>query len=91
VLLKPPHGRVSDLGRKKKFDAVRALAEETERLESPSAVEERGLLRGSHTEALDVRGQLAVEEAHGIATLRCRQSPSSQRRLTAAEEQRFRR
>ena len=91
VIFEPSHGSGSDLGRKQDLDPVCASVQETECLEPSTSVEERGRLRLLRTQTLDVRGQLAVEEAHSIAPLRYHQGPSRQRRPGAAEKQRFRR
>jgi hypothetical protein len=65
--------------------------EKTKSLETPRSVQEGGLLGGAPLEALHIGGQLAAEEAPGVATMDNHELPTGQRRLCTREPQRIRR
>jgi hypothetical protein len=81
------HGRCANLGRKQELESIGVAVEKTEGPEAASTIEACGLLRGTDKQTVDIRGQLAVEEAPGVATLDKNQAPAGQRRLRSLEPQ----
>jgi len=60
-------------------------------LQPARAVEERGGLRGSLGQRLEIRGQLALEESQAVATTDRNNSPAAERGLRTPVEEQLRR